>query len=113
MDLRPLAFVIGAAAALCLPECNNSGIAGGGGGGAGGASACVPTCGTALVNGGVPCGGGSQDAYNALQTCGCGPNGACTTDCGGNFCMQAPADAACSTCLQKSCNAQITDCAND
>jgi hypothetical protein len=75
---------------------------------------CVSTCSVAVVNGGVPCSGGSLAAYNNLQSCVCGgSSGVCPGGPCDSFCDDLPATAACDACLQGVCSAQLSACNAD
>lgn len=73
--------------------------------------ACV-TCGAYLDMGtGTLC-PTSATLYQALDNCAC--NGACSTDCGDNYCFGDPPTSTCLTCLQSGgCATQFNACIND
>jgi hypothetical protein len=89
-----------------------TGGTGGSGGSGGGGSGGTPSCGTCaevFTQGGIVCGNtDGADAWQALATCACA--GACADACSASFCMTAPTDPTCSTCLGTSCPSETTDC---
>jgi hypothetical protein len=57
---------------------------------------------------------GSQPLFDTVRACLC--EGACTSSCSGNFCMNRASDSACLSCLADSatgCGAEFDKCAND
>jgi hypothetical protein len=77
------------------------------------ATACYSCCETAYSE-------GSQTFWNTLETCACNSPGACSSECGSNWCAGDEASSACETCLGNSeamsgaCNSPIVSaCAAD
>jgi hypothetical protein len=102
-----LAAAIPLAPLLVVAACSGTTMTGG--------DACG-TCAAVYTNGGIVCGpGGSDDAWQMLDDCACGPT--CIQQClqgmdgGANLCTTGAADMGCDTCIKNNCAAPLAACA--
>jgi hypothetical protein len=115
MTLRSAAIAIAALLSLALVACKGGRVPdgeGGDNGGPRGEGGACGTCASVFVNGGIVCGpGASSDAFDALSFCACADT--CASACGGNLCVNTPADEMCGECVTANCADEQKTCAEN